>query len=91
MCNQLDSVNGRPFAMYVYFHTNDGGGAAYSFLPLESSQVTPSPTVPTEPSTTLPSSNNATLPQHTARVDGAARTEDGEDMSPICVMVSRKK
>ena len=88
---ELDSIDDRPYAAYVYFHNNHaGGGAGYAILPSQSSQVTPTPIVPsTTPTSTTPTpSVNATFPQYTARVNGTARTEDGEDMSPACIMVS---
>ena len=91
----LESVNGRPFALYVYLHLNYyTGGAGYALLSMESSSVTSaSTTLTTSASTTTvtatPSpSVNASLPQHTARVNGTAFTEDGEDMSPACIMVN---
>ena len=92
---ELDSTDGRPFAAYVYYHENyNAGGAGYALLPEESSRVTPSSTTltttstnPTSATTPAPSVNS-TLPQHTARVNGTASTEDGEDMSPTCIMVS---
>ena len=91
---ELDSVDSRPYAAYVYFHLNNGGSSAgYALLPTESSRITPSSTVsstmPTSTTTPTPSMNG-TLPQYTARVNGTARTQDGEDMSPACIMVSVK-
>ena len=82
---ELYSADDRPFTAYVYLHLIEGGGAGYPLLPMESSGVSPSP-VPTTPSP----SENGTFPYHTARVNGTARTEDGEDMSQACIMVSLK-
>ena len=92
---ELESVNGRPFALYVYLHLNYyAGGAGYALLSMESARVTSVSTTPTTSAstptvTTTPSpSINASLPQHTARVNGTAFTEDGEEMSPACMMVN---
>ena len=104
---ELYSADGRPFAGYVYEHLPNGrysagGAAGYALLPIESSEVSPSP-APTTPSptstapppttfsptpTTPSPSENGTFPYHTARVNGTAITEDGEDMSPTCIIVS---
>ena len=98
---ELISEDGRPFAMYIYFHMQQAGaGSGYGFLPLYSMDIssTPEPTTApttapttsaplTAPTTTVSPSINGTLPQHTARVNGTAYTADGEDMTPQCAIV----
>ena len=84
---ELDSQDGRPFAAYVYLHTNTyAAGAGFTVLPTESSQVPTPLTTTTIPTTTTPSPSES-LPQHTVRVNGTAYTEDGEDMTPQCAVV----
>ena len=92
---ELESTDGRPFAAYIYFHLRrDGGGAGYTMLPMESSGVSPTPTgtsitsstTSTATSTSTPPTN-ITIPQHTARVNGTAITEDGQEMTPACALV----
>ena len=96
---ELESQDGRPFALYVYFHRElDGIGSGYAFLPLDSGSISSTPTSTTAPTTSVSSvapattttvspSINGTLPQHTARVNGTAYTADGEDMTPQCAVV----
>ena len=97
---ELESTDGRPFAAYIYFHQGyNGGGAGYTMLPTESSRVTTTPaTTTTTTPTTTPSSTtttalnppiNNTFPLHTARVNGTAFTEDGQEMTPACAVVSQ--
>ena len=85
----LDSSEGREFAAYVYSHLMfRGAGAGYSLLPHASSiQTTPTSSMTSTPTTPSPSWNS-TLPQHTARVNGSAYTQDGQDMTPQCAVVS---
>ena len=81
---ELDSLDGRPFAAYVYLHINIyAAGAGYVVLPSEFTQSTTTQT--SMPSTTPSPLDN--LPQHMARVNGTAYTEDGEDMTPRCAVV----
>ena len=93
---ELESLDGRAFATYVYFHMEvASGGSGYAFLPFGSGDIssTPAPTaapttsVPSTAPTTTASPINGTLPQHTARVNGTAYTADGEDMTPQCAVV----
>ena len=85
---ELQSRDGRPFAIYIYFHLrNNGGGAGYTMLPMESSDV---PTSPTPTSTTTSPPANNTFPQHTTRVNGTAYTEDGQAMTPACALVRQQ-
>ena len=107
---ELDSVDGRAFAAYIYLHTQRrAGGAGYTMLPKESSRVsttaasttastviyttTPavSSTAPSVTSTTPSRPINNTLPQHTARVNGTALTEDGQEITPACAVVRQWK
>ena len=90
----LESVNSRPFALYVYLHLGYYvGGAGYAMLSVESSQVTSASTTLTTSASRIALTTprpyvNASLAQHTARVSGTALTEDGEEMSPACMMVN---
>ena len=89
---ELQSEDERPFASYIYFHLrSSGGGAGYTMLPVEPPGAPTSPTVTsTPPSTTATTQrppSNSTLPQHTARVNGTAFTEDGQEMTPACAVV----
>ena len=91
---ELYSAGGRSFGAYVYIYNMDSAnaGAGYTLLPMESFRVSPS--TPSTESTTIPPTSspsvNGTFPYHTARVNGTARTEDGEDMTPTCIMVGMK-
>ena len=94
---ELEAEDGRPFAAYIYFHLrNNGGGAGYAMLPMESARVTTTPattTTATPSSTTITTPNlptNNTFPQHTARVNGTAFTEDGQEMTPACALVRKQ-
>ena len=89
---ELEAEDGRPFAAYIYIHLRyNGGGAGYAMLPMELSGVSPtgtSTTTSTATSTPTPPTN-ITFPQHTARVNGTAITEDGQEMTPACAMVGQ--
>ena len=67
--------------------TSTAPTAASTTSAMPSTASTGTSTNPTSPTTPSPSVN-ATLPQLTARVNGSASTEDGEDISLICMMVS---
>ena len=58
-----------------------------STTPTTASTSTPTITLTATPTIPIPSVNS-TLPQHTACVNGTVFTEDGEDISPLCMMVS---
>ena len=83
---ELEAQDGRPFAAYIYFHLKDEvGGAGYVMLPTYSTGVS---TTPSATTTTTPAPpTNSTFPQHTARVNGTAFMEDGQEMTPACALV----
>ena len=99
---ELESTDGRQFAAYIYFHLRRvGAGAGYAMLHMESFSVTTTPattttttaattstTTPLSTTTTTPAPpTNSTFPQHTARVNGTAIMEDGQEMTPTCALV----
>ena len=87
----IESMDGRPFALFVYFHDDARSGpvgAGYTRLPTNKYIPTTLPT--TTPSTTTtppPTDGNYTLPQLSVRLNGTVYTEDGEDMTPQCAQV----
>ena len=86
---ELDSTDDRPFAAYIYQHTEVAtGGVGYTILPQGLSWTPPTTPEPTTlPTTPLPS---APLPQHAVRVNGTTYTADGQPMTPQCAVVSVK-
>ena len=93
----MESINNRPFAVYVYSHWSVSfdyiGGAGYTNFPKSRGISTTLPPTTATPSTTTPaatpppSEGNYTLPQLSVRLNGTVYTEDGEDMSPQCAQV----
>jgi len=81
--HELQSVNGRPFAVFVYGHDSSDTGAGYTYYPI-TTPITPSPTTPT------PTPPMDTYPEHTARVTGTAVTADGLPQTPQCALVSTR-
>ena len=87
----MESVDQRPFAVFVYIHSDERpGGAGYTRFSINR-DIPPTATLfTTTPSTTTtppPTDGNYTLPQLSVRLNGTVYTEDGQDMTPQCAQV----
>ena len=81
---ELESLDGRAFAVYVYFHMEyASAGSGYAFLPLGSGNLSSTPAPTTAPTTSVPSGSPTATAPTTAPTTSVSLTAPTTTASPI--------